>query len=107
MYIYLQVITKHEKTKEETKIIFDKYNIKSYLIMGYLTNLPYYKINEQFIRKLKLEKLKYSTEFDDIINMIYDKTLIKIFTEDDMRSFGIRGTTGAIGSIGTDGVHLK
>lgn len=80
MDIYLKILNKRKHKK--IKKIFENYNIKQVFLDGL-----YYKINEKFIRKLKIKKLENSKEFKEITNIIYDKTLIRFADKKEIDNY--------------------
>jgi len=80
--------------------IFEKYDIKK---PRYYETEQYFETDIRLIRKLKISKLEGSTEFDELINILFDKNIIK-FIERLPGGSGTTGSSGASGTSGTSGI---
>lgn len=66
--------------------------------------LNYYSVDIKLIRKIKISKLEGSSEFDNLIDVIFDTKIIKFIKEIPIQ--GEDGTSGISGSTGIEGISV-
>ena len=109
MKIYLKIIDKDliQYNSDDSKgkkyqylhDIFEKYDINHEYQYYFSTDI-------KLIRKIKISKLEGSSEFDNLIEILFDTKKIK-FLKDNPNHYGTSGRSGTSGSSGSSRINFQ